>query len=95
MFSLGSFVAGYVTAALTVLLAAWLLVRVKALSGLEHYGCLRKPGCGRSFPPWGKVRENGGKVKMQKTEIRTCLTCGMIFRSMGKCPRCNGTTVYK
>jgi hypothetical protein len=56
MFSVGSFIAGYVAAALTVSLVAWLLIRVRVLSGLEYYGCLRKPGCGRAWPRWRKER---------------------------------------
>ena len=58
MFSLGSFIIGYDAAALTVLLVAWLLVRVKAMSGLEHYGCLKKPGCGRAWPRWMRKKNS-------------------------------------
>ena len=58
----------------------------------RNFACYRKPTCGKAWPKWPEKKQ---KVKMQKSEIRTCLTCGMIFRSRGKCPRCNGTAVYK
>ena len=67
-----SFILGYIAAALTVPLAAWLLARARAMSGLEHYGCLRKPSCGRAWPRWRARKEAACLTSVNLPECFWC-----------------------